>query len=307
MVRASVTLLAWGACGVATAVHQAARRSGERWSLFGGGKQEEQAVEEEGEVRDTSYHGLPAYYEGHMPANFFEMTHMEKQDFYFRVERWHTLLEESKERCRSPRPGEKVVYFVHHADPTPKQEDAEIWPLGYAQSKNMRFDPLLAAALSNNTQRRAQVLIVSPARKAMQTAVIGFSESLPEIAWELNTDVRGFGWVEGTLVPTSGLDALTTLGMNQTYQEAAATLWSQYKDLPPGFEKATKPHKDRWYDFGEELLHRPEERFIIVSHGGMIRMANISKTHSSEVQLRALLPDRTWRKLSPPECWPDTV
>lgn len=312
MARGATRLLALlGVCSTASAVHQAAHRNRAHWSLFGGRanktEKTEKKTEEEGEVRDTSYHGLPAYYEGHMPPIFFNMSHMEREDFYFRVERWHELMTAAAERCRSPRPGEKVVYFVQHGEPTPKsaqQEDAELMNLGMAQAKNFRYDPLLASAISNNPKRRVQVLLTSPARKAMQTAVLGFSDLLPEINWELDPDLRGFGFVEGSLVPKLGLDSLTTLGMNESLQLAAANLWSQYKDLPSGFEKGTKPHKDRWFDLKEHLIERPEERFLIVTHSQLIKMANVTKTHTSEVTLRALLPDRTWRKLSPPDCWP---
>jgi len=249
--------------------------------------------------------GLPLYYEGKTPAHYFNMSHMERQDFFFRVERWHDRMKAAQEKkCRSPRPGEKTVYFVQHADAVPKTDDAPLWDLGLAQSKNYRYDPQMARAVSQDPNQRAQLIVTSPARKALQSAVIGFSDLLPDVPWEINTDARGFGWVEGTLVPELGATALYELSANATYEQSSTNLLSQYRDLPKDWHKSTKPHKDRWYDFVDYLLERPEQRMIIVTHSGMIKNANITKTHSGEVHVAALLPDRTWRKLSPPDCWP---
>jgi len=262
--------------------------------------------EEETTTPKPMYFGLPAYYEGHLPENYLNMTHMERQDFFFRMERWHDQTEEwkAKQRCRSPRPGEKVVYFVTHGEAVPKEDDAPIWELGVNQASNVRNDPLITKGISNDTDYRVQVVMVSPARKAMQSAVIALGDVLPDASWEIETDVRGYGWVEGSLIPSLGATALYNLSSVSLFRQTASSLLSQYRGLPENWSKNTKPHKDRWFDFMDHMLERRETNFAIVTHGGMIKQANASKVHPGEVTLRALLPDKTWRKLSPPDCWP---
>jgi len=261
--------------------------------------------EEETTTPKPMYFGLPAYYEGHLPENYLNMTHMERQDFFFRMERWHDDTEEwkARQKCRGPRPGEKVVYFVTHGEAVPKEDDAPIWELGVNQAANVRHDPLFAKGLSGDPSYRVQAVLVSPARKAMQSAVVALGDVLPDASWEVETDVRGYGWVEGSLIPTLGATALLNLSSVQLYSRTASSLLSQYRELPKGWERATKPHKDRWFDFMDHMLERRETNFAIVTHGGMIKQANASKVHPGEVTVRALLPDRTWRRLSPSDCW----
>lgn len=261
--------------------------------------------EEEQTTPAPTWNGFPLYYEGRLPGSFANMSHMERQDFFFRMERWHERLQDAeKRRCRAPRPGEKVVYFVQHGEAIPKTDDAPLMQLGLAQSGNFRYDPQLARALSQDPRERAQLVVVSPARKALQTAVRGFAEVLPDATWEVDSDVRGYGWVEGTLIPQFGATALYELASNATFAQPSAALLAQYRQLPPEWHRSTKPHKDRWFDFVDRLRSRPEDRIIVVTHSGMIKQANITKSHSGEIQLAALLPDKTWRRLSPPDCWP---
>lgn len=263
----------------------------------------------EEEVETTTpaptWNGLPIWYKDHVPLEYFNMTHMQRQDFFFRMERWHLETQEweEKQKCRSPREGEKVVYFIQHGDVPTKQDDAPLWDLGILQSRNVKYDPMMQKAILD-PKHRPQVVMVGPARKTLQTAVVGFSDIFPEAAWELETDIRGFGFVEGNLVPALGSSALYNMSSTPEFSKSATMLLSQYRDLPQNWDKDSKPHKDRWFDFTDNLLHRPEERFIVVTHAGMIKQANATKTHPGSVNIRALLPDRSWRKLSPPQCWP---
>ena len=41
-------------------------------------------------------------------------------------------------------------------------------------------------------------------------------------------------------------------------------------------------------------MDRPKERFLAVTHSGLIKMANITETHASEVHARVLPPGGTW-------------
>jgi len=251
------------------------------------------------------------YYEGRVPKNFFNMSADGRTDYYYRVEKWHDLMEEvAKKGCRAPTQFDKVVYVIHHAEMQantvsqvldPREVDGLLNTLGLEQARNLPTDPMLTKALSSNPSERVQAIIVSPARKAMQTALEGLSSSLPKATWTLEPDIGGFGLegIHGKPHPKLGSKMLREMGQTE--------LLEQYKNLRDGWEKESTDGKKKWESFMQRLLERPEKRIIMVTHKEVAKLAGFSKMHAGEVRVAKLMPDGRFVSLSPPDCWPENL
>jgi len=254
-----------------------------------------------------TYNGLPLYYKGHVPPDFFDMTNSSRQDFYYRIEKWHKLLVEWGDNCQSPQPGEKVVYLIQHGENlgntisklgSEEEIDAKLCPVGEEQARNLALDPMLAKALSADASFRPELIVTSPARKAMQTAIVGFQEILPNASWLVDADIAGFGLegIHGQPRPNLGTAMLEEFGRDD--------LLKQYRELPAGWAVDGREGKKKWEEFVGRLKERPEHTIAIITHNQVIKLAGYSKVHAGEVRVAALTPSGEFRRLSPPDCWP---
>lgn len=200
--------------------------------------------------------------------------------------------------CLAPRPGEKVIYWIRHCHPHADYGfDANLTILGVKMAERLTASPLLAAATSLDPQFRAQKILVSPFRRALQTALHGFGKAFKnDSQWELNLDISEMQ-VADRVVPEHGIDTLHR--MNATH------LLRQYEAVAPTMDDALRDHKKRWDHFLKVLKARPEERFIAISHHFQVKNVGLYLGYG-EVGISAFNPDtEEWRILDPPQCWPE--
>lgn len=212
--------------------------------------------------------------------------------------------------------GEKVIYFVRHAEakhnlPGPVgraalmyESDTDLTPKGEEQARNVRRDPLLSAALSHNESQRAQLVLVSPLRRAMRTAIYGFG----------STD-RSDRPIPFALDPRLQENSDCMANMGEVAKGRATLLdckrpdlLQMYSQLPDGwiikpFPQETVEHsKLRFAGVTKEILARPEKRIIVVSHG-LFMLTNIGLLpNNCGVLPFSLSAKGVWRSLLPKEC-----
>lgn len=238
------------------------------------------------------FYGLPSYYKDWIPANWANMSEHAQKDFFRKIERWHDALKEGP--CNGPAPGEKVVYFIRHGMTNPDaKSDAMLLNLGREQARNLKLDPMLNKALGPDKTEQAQLLLVSPTRKCLQTALLGFADSrIPK--WEIEPDLQSH--VRGSMAdPDLGVKLLTDL--RQT------SLLSQYESLPKGFETVQEAPLQKWRSFMRRLQKRPEQRIFVISDSSMVKEAGLD-LGEGQVGAVTLTSKGEWRRVSPPTCWP---
>lgn len=187
---------------------------------------------------------------------------------------WH---QRASELCGSS--DAKVVYWIRHAAGAHQNyaytnaflvQDPDLTDAGRAQAKNLHHAPNIAAALYNATQR-AQLVIASPMRRTMATAILGFNNSLIDVPWLLDPDIQE---VPGYIVCNTG-NVLKGKGLLSSY--GRKDLLNEYKNLDPSWTNrksgrfVDKLKLQRFQDFTARLEQRHEERIIVVSHGWFMR------------------------------------
>jgi len=201
--------------------------------------------------------------------------------------------------CKSPQTGDKIVYFVRHGKKVLNEEDPSLSKLGKVQAKHLRMEPLLAAALSANASHRAQLLLVSPLKRTMETALLGFGGLFPPEQWLLDPDI-----MESEISDKPKDDANTALLASFD----APTLLEQYRKLSIDWADDKGDHKARykakWDRFVDLLRTRPERRFVVVSHHWFIENTG-HNLNEGQVGISALAPSGEFRQLDAPSCWPD--
>mmetsp|Transcript_78927 Transcript_78927/g.209610 ORF Transcript_78927/g.209610 Transcript_78927/m.209610 type:complete len:327 (-) Transcript_78927:110-1090(-) len=288
--------------------HRTLIRHKPKWALMLQSMDKDKKQRHDTEEKKTTYFGLPPYYEGRLPPNYLNMSFPARQDFYHRVERWHQLIEDDKGECRAPEPGEKVFYFIQHGmnlGDSPLQvghtaeKDSVLDPIGQVESENIATDPLVKKALlSGDPRYKPQVVIMSPARKAIQTALIGLGPFLRNATWDFSADICGFGLegIHGKPHPEMGVQLLQEVGVPE--------LLERYNQLPPNWVKDVRDHKPKWANFVEQMVNRTEERFVVVTHNQVIKLAGFPKVSPGQVVIAGMSPKGKFRALSPPDCWP---
>lgn len=217
------------------------------------------------------------------------------------------------QKLTGPRPDDKVVYFVRHGQAWHNQlldwnlPDPELTPKGEEQSFSLQSGSRLAAALSADAGRRAELLVVSPLRRTLQTALVGFGDLKPPLPWLLEPDIQEKNAVAcDTAVLELGAACLETAGR--------ADLREQYERLPEGWHRKEgvyapddKLLQARFKRFAERLRDRPERIFIVVTHdhmlAGGLSLERTSKFANGEVRPYALTPRGQWRALPPEGSW----
>lgn len=247
-----------------------------------------------------------------MPASSvrLERSHPHKPHKTAEVEEHHHKHEKVKEahgtgsrskeanevHCAAPEPGDKVVYFLRHQLQDFKLgSDPPLLDAILQMTYFTRANPKLAAAVSSNERHRAQLVLVSPFTRTMETAVLGFGGLFGPDQFKLNTDLMEYQ-VSDRATPKNGEAMLTKLN--------ATDMLQKYRQLPEGWVDSAGDHVERWKRFEEYLRQSTEERFIVVSHHWMMKRAGHA-LHYGEVGISAFTPSGEWKMLDDPSCWPD--
>eukprot|EP00408_Alexandrium_pacificum_P027315 CAMPEP_0171190332 /NCGR_PEP_ID=MMETSP0790-20130122/18802_1 /TAXON_ID=2925 /ORGANISM="Alexandrium catenella, Strain OF101" /LENGTH=371 /DNA_ID=CAMNT_0011655461 /DNA_START=75 /DNA_END=1190 /DNA_ORIENTATION=+ len=222
-------------------------------------------------------------------------------------------------------PGERLVYFVRHgqawSNKLPWVEgglllDPLLTPLGVEQAKNISSNPVIADALSSDPSLRAELVVVSPMRRTLETAIFGLNSSLPvsEVPWRLDADIMEVSGLPcDSLNPVGIVPFLKSLGR--------ADLVAQYEELPPDcfnhtgrFATDDAAVRARFNAFTESLLRSDKQRVVAVAHQELLRIGLgtwVNGTFAggplfklAEVRSYALAADGSYRPLSDINCFP---
>jgi len=202
--------------------------------------------------------------------------------------------------CRKPKDDEKLVYLVVHAE-AEDGSDGVLTSRGEEQARALRSDPRLQLALSQDPQRRVGAVIMAPSRKAMQTAMLGFRDVLPDAAWDIDPDIKGQG-AQNQAVPELGKPMLKQLG-------ASVELLSKYSQHYD--HQHMGKQKERFSRFVSHLYERPEKNIIVVTTEYEAHLAG-AELSDGEARIFALANDPleadengAFRMLSKPQRWPE--
>lgn len=167
----------------------------------------------------------------------------------------------------------KIIHFVRHAeghhnvagkiDPLfgyrrEDLEDATLTELGLEQCKNFRES-------NTNSFEDAQLLVVSPLRRTMQTATHCFLQlkgNIPWVAVECLREMTGLHPCDRRLSITEHKKNFNYIDFSEIHEDADP-LYYQYKLREPK-EHVTR----RTQQFMEWLKERPETEIIVVTHHG---------------------------------------
>lgn len=223
------------------------------------------------------------------------------------------------------RPGERTVYFVRHAEGwhnfLPWSSGGQLWdppltPAGEEQARRLSSNPVLAQPLSSDPSARAQLVVVSPMRRTLQTAVLGFNASLPaaEVPWELDPDLQ-----EASSRPCDTLRRPGAVGFLQGL--GRGDLAQQYAQLPAEcFSKTGRYAEDlrslreRFGNFTARVLQGAAQRIVVVAHSQVLRIGLGSWVDGTvvggplfglaEARSYALSAEGFYRPLAEASCFP---
>jgi len=204
--------------------------------------------------------------------------------------------------------GSKLVYFIRHAEGAHNlgnllERDPPLTDHGLSQAADLVRNPILAQALSHDPEHRVQLIIMSPMRRAMQTALAAFNNLQPPIEhWELSPDVQETG--------TFGMDP----PCNQGDPSAGPPLLAEYNrtDLASDYSKLPKSWEVHSGDLTPDaehvrarfkrltiaLLQHPEQRIFVVTHGEFLLLNSGVYLGNTGVLKLTLTEDGNWHKTS---------
>lgn len=178
--------------------------------------------------------------------------------------------------------GDKVVYWIRHAqgqhNVLPFEEGGKIWDpevtdAGKLQARQIRHDPVLSEAISDDPDKRVQLVVVSPLLRTMQTAILGLNSVLPNTTtrWILDPDLQ-----ETDPLPSSTGNPAKALQFLEHVPRP--DLVEQYNELGSNwlmknegrYSASLVKVRQRFSDFTNWLQNRSEERVIVVSHGALM-------------------------------------
>ncbi len=164
---------------------------------------------------------------------------------------------------------------------------------GSAQAKKLRSNPLLAEALSSKPGSAADLLVLSPMRRTVETGCVAFGATQLPVA--LNPDAQVSHYAVGTLASLRVAltwhraaqecgDHLNDIGSSRADLKAlfadcelAEQLREPLDSLPDGWTDKTgvnAANKQAWTQrferFTEWVLARAETRMIVVTHYGFL-------------------------------------
>jgi len=204
--------------------------------------------------------------------------------------------------------GEKLVYFIRHAEGTHNlgnlwERDAPLTDDGLSQATHLLNNRLLSQALSHDPERRVQLIIMSPMRRTMQTALAAFNNLQPPIEhWELSPDIQETGSF-GMDPPCNQGDPSAGPVLLADYNRT--DLASDYSKLPKSWEVHSgdlEPGEEhvraRFKRFTKTLLQHPEQRIFVVTHGDFLLVNLGVYRGNAGVLKRTLTEDGNWHETS---------
>jgi len=208
--------------------------------------------------------------------------------------------------CIKPIEGEKLIYLVVNGEAV-DDRDGVLTEKGKKWAGDLGQDPNLQLALSQEKFGRAAVVIMSPLRRAMETAMLGFREKLPDAKWEISEELVGN--LINDIDPEAGGAYLSSI-------RAAPDVVQQYEKASkaePIVEIEDKP--DHMQRFAKQLFDRPEKTFIVVATEYEALLMN-ARVRTGETELMALTHERgliskkafgAFHPLTDPAFWKDCV
>lgn len=208
--------------------------------------------------------------------------------------------------CRAPTPGEKLLYFVQAGAYDSENEDDGRLAQDSAEdiAKHLKKNPMLKKAIYGNASERAELVITSPKRAAMETAILGFGKLMKNVTWEVSPDIRP-GSAERYYEKEDGTAMLLELGFSDKLEKDYSGKYAK------GHGKHGGSHDHRWHKFMDEIRLSDKSRFIVVAHSWHTDQTgmNLEPGEVGVVNLKASPPDFDWfgkgafRILDKPECW----
>jgi len=202
--------------------------------------------------------------------------------------------------CKKPKDDEQIIYMIVHSE-ADESNDAGLSEVGKEMAEQIREDPRLQRALSDDPKYRAQAIIMAPNRKCMETAFIAFNESLKDATWDLDPDIKGKG---------EHNDAVPELGRAMLQQFGASTqLFQKYGEHYDHEHMGT--HADRFTRFVSHLKERPERNIVVIATEYEAHLAG-AEIGEAEVRCMAVANTKetadkhgwgSFRLLSKPERW----
>mmetsp|Transcript_28739 Transcript_28739/g.82219 ORF Transcript_28739/g.82219 Transcript_28739/m.82219 type:complete len:273 (+) Transcript_28739:105-923(+) len=208
---------------------------------------------------------------------------------------------------------EKVIYFVRHAEATHNLEgpvgisallneaDTDLTPAGAQAARLVSREPYLAPALSQNKSQRAQLIVTSPMRRAMRTALYAFGNAEPPVPFVLEPKLQEVAsFKANTADPAKGMALLQELDR--------PGMLEQYTTLPSGWHRQPGDEVDmnlvkaRFRNLTDMLLARPEQCIIAVTHGQFIAENLGYLLANGEALPYSLSAKGKWSSILPPRC-----
>lgn len=212
---------------------------------------------------------------------------------------------EHDEKCtlRGPASGEKIVYLVQHGvsdnhvnqGKCHEQRDANLTAFGMQQARFMRKNPKLSLALSDVGDRRAQLVVVSPLFRALQTAMLGFGDL--NMTWLIDSDIYEDG--NGNSCDIADHSKVTSFLLANRRQD----LLAQYLKLPRNWDHQETNFTERFHNFTARLRSRPENNIVVVTHAYVLNYNLGTPFLPGNVWPYALTGSGQWRLLPDPSCW----
>lgn len=208
--------------------------------------------------------------------------------------------------CNFPLPGDKVVYMIQGAQHYDGDDDGKLTKDGKASLAALRSDPRFARAFGHGKER-AQVVIMGPMRKTLETAWGTFHEVLPDVKWEIDMGIRGTRRESKPNIDL-GWDLLHELNFTKE-------LMDEYESKLVAGDHGTV--EDRWKGWIDRMRARSDTGpYIVVTHRygcaetgvdipeGGVRILALKRDPPEEFGYVAY-GGNAWRQLSQPSCWPN--
>mmetsp|Transcript_28260 Transcript_28260/g.64004 ORF Transcript_28260/g.64004 Transcript_28260/m.64004 type:complete len:284 (+) Transcript_28260:77-928(+) len=208
-------------------------------------------------------------------------------------------------RCIKPEEKEKIVYLVVHGETTDDERDPMLTEEAKKWAGSLKQDPTFQLALSEDVKRRADLVIMAPLRRTMETALLAFGKELAEARWELSPDIQGTEY--GQVDEEAGTLMLADLHARPEFVE-------KYEDLNAAYEPEDGKI-DHMLRFTLQLINRPEKNIIVVATRYEALLMNTA-IKEGQTKLLALtgapggIGKRAfgaYHPLSAPEFWEDCI
>ncbi|KAL1499973.1 hypothetical protein AB1Y20_012652 [Prymnesium parvum] len=185
---------------------------------------------------------------------------------------------------------EKTIHLIRHAESAANLAytrgdaaayllaDAELSPAGERQARALAAHPHLSAF-------PPQLLLVSPLRRTMQTAVLGFGEATPHL---LLAGLQELGRTPCDCAhPALGGEMLSRQAWRE-YEASYARLPAGWHEKPTGWKAAAR---ERFLEMLSLVSRRPEQSVAVIGHHDFFRAFLHSSFDFAEVRTYKLRCD----------------